>query len=61
MAGSQGPGEGREHKLLTTEQVNSGKSAQAALGVSLSPDKLALVTLHGGGAGTGARCTCPVG
>lgn len=64
LEGRQGPGEGKKHKLPTTEQVNSGNSAQAALGVSLSRElcQVALVTVHGGGgAGTGARCTCPVG
>lgn len=47
--------EGKEHKLPTTEQVNSGHWAGAALGVSLSLElcRVALVTLHGGGAGTG--------
>ena len=48
--GRQGPIEGKEHKLPTTEQVNSGNLAQAALGVSLSPERceVALVTVHGG-------------
>lgn len=49
MVGRQEPGEDKEHKLLPTEQADSGKSAQAALGGSLNPElcQVALVTLHG--------------
>lgn len=51
LEGRQGLGEGKKHKPPTTEQVNSGNSAQSVLGVSFSRElcQVALVTVHGDG------------
>lgn len=64
VSGGKAGGQERARSTnFSTEQVNSGNSALAAVAVSLSPElcQVALVTLHGGRAGTGARSTCPVG